>query len=374
MKSKQKCYYAIAIIVVLLTLLGCSGGKTVPESQRLDGPERVSLRSANIDLGNKLYDKALENYLSILESNSKHIEVLKKVADIHFMFAEEKPAEAILNYETAFNYYERTIAAYDEIKHLGNFPDLADMIKDAQLKRTACWARIFNIGQKEFTEGIPKSALETFYKLSEMTPDSTKIYVMLATIYQTEDEDEKAAEYFYKITEKDESDIISRKNLAAHYYNRQEYDKAINWYKEVVKIDQDDLDAYYMMGDVYIMMNEYDEALEAFEQVIAIDENSVDAIITAANICFNFDMTEKAIYYYKKAVELLPDSKDTILYLLYALNKAQNYEDMLVYGEKLHKLDSSNLEAVQFIVLAAQNLNNKEMLDKYLKILQSMQK
>lgn len=373
--SKMRVYTGLVIsLFTLMIMFGCGAGRDLPDSQRLLGDARVNMRSGNTYMNYEEFDLALERYLDVIEDYPEHIEALKKAGDIYFHYAETQPGMADEYYKTAYNYYDRAIESFEKIQQEGDFPQFMEDVQDARIKKTAAWARLFNIGQDRFAQEQPDAALEIFYNLADLTPDSTNTYIMIASIYQAQDEADEAASYFETIAEIDETDLVSRRNLAAYHFARQNYEESLTWYEEITDIVPEDPDTYYMKGIVYMNMEDKaEEALSAFEQAYELDNDFIDAAINAANLAFNLQDFDKTSKYFKIVHEAEPENQEVLLYLLYALNYQENYEDMLEYGKKLYELDNQSVEAVQFIVLAATRLDKPEIQSEYLEILNELE-
>jgi len=362
------------VLLGLVVLIGCSSGASLPDSQRLVGQARVNMRSGNTYMTYEEYDLALERYLEVLGENPEYIEALKNIGDIYFFYAETIPDQADEYYFQSFNYYDQAIESYNKIQEEGNYPQFEDIIEDAELKRRGAWARLFNIGQELYTENMIDESLQHFFDLSDLTPDSTNVFAMIATIYQTQGEDDRAADFFEHITEIDPQDTVSRNNLALYHFNNQNYEESINWYEEIIEIDPTDPEVYYNIGFVYMNTEGGDhQALEAFETAYELDNSFIDAAINAGFTAFNLMRYDKTVEYFKEVLNVTPDDQEVILYLLYALEHEGNYEEMLEYGQKLYQLDNQSVEAVQFIILAAHRLERTDIQSEYLEILNQLE-
>jgi|SRR5690554_1536063 len=373
--SLRRLYTGLMLVLFgLLVLNGCSSGASLPDSQRLVGQARVNMRSGNTYMTYEEYDLALERYLEVLDENPEYIEALKNIGDIYFFYAETTPAQADEYYFQSYHYYDQAIESYDKIQEEGNYPQFKEIIEDADLKRRGAWARLFNVGQDLFTEGMINESLEHFFDLSDLTPDSTNVFVMIATIYQTQGEDDRAADFFEHIAEIDPQDTVSRNNLALYHFNNQNYVEAISWYEELIEIDPNDPEVYYNIGFVYMNMEGGEnQALEAFETAYELDNTFLDAVINAGFTAFNLMRYDKAVEYFKEVLEVTPDDQEVTLYLLYAFEHEGNYEEMLEYAQHLYQLDNQSIEAVQFIILAAHRLERTDLQNEYLEILNQLE-
>lgn len=364
----------VLMIGLLILPAGCSTGDALPDSQRLSGLSRTSMRSANTYFVRELYDNALENYLGVIEDNPYNIEALTKAGDIYFYYAENQPARAREFYKKSYSMFDRAINAYNDIAHLGDFEAFKEMAENAKLKRTASWGRLFIAGQNLYAEERVEEALNSFYELAEMTPDSTKTYIMIATIHQRQGDFEKAKEYFYQISELDETDTASRTNIAVYYTQEQDYEKAHKWYDDLIKIEPDNPVHYFNKAEVYNLMEEYERSIAYFEKSYQIDNSFVDGLINAATIAFNTDELTKAIELYKKAIEEEPELGELYQYLLFALGRSEDFETVLEYALKWFELDETNRDAVEWVMAGAQRTGDNETLAKFSAILQELSK
>jgi tetratricopeptide (TPR) repeat protein len=370
MKLRQFNACLAALILGLIILTGCSAGGSLPESQRLAGQARVNMRSGNTYMNYEEYDLALERYLEVIADSPKHIEALKKTGDIYFYYAEQQPAQAEKYYTDAFLHYEQAIAAYEEISGKGSFPEFKEFADDAELKRRAAWARLFKVGQEKFSNQQIQEALDLFNNLSELTPDSTNVYIMIASIYQEKEEFDTAAGYFEKIAGIDKNDTVSRQNLALYHVNQQNFPEAVKWYQEAAEIEPDNPDYYYYMGLVYRDMDDKtDEAIEAFEKAFELDNQFNDAIVNAGFTAFESKRFAKAAELFKQSLVLEPEDEEILLFLLTALQQEEEYADMFEYARKWYDLNNESVEAVQFVILSAYRLGKTDVQEEFLQIL-----
>ncbi len=373
MQNKLVLPLFVLLSVTILLYTGCSAGGVLPESQRLTGESRMQMRSGDTYLRSEVYDRALEQYLYIIEDNPNNLEALKKAADIYFFLAEQEPGRAREYYSKAYDHYLRVKESYDGIEEPGVFPILDEIVEDSKLKKRACWARLFNIGQNYFAENHVEPALETFYELIEFAPDSTKTYIMIASIYQAQDDAEQANDYFLEIARMDKEDTISRSNLASFYFENQDFEQSLRWTKELIELEHELANNYFFKGVIHSNLEQYEDAISAFEKSYENDEAYIDALVTAADLSFNLEMYENAIDNYKTAIEKGHDEKDIYAFLLYSLLNLERYEEMLKYGLNWYELDKTNLDAVHFIMLAANRTNNVDIQREFAPILEELE-
>ncbi|MFA5498418.1 MAG: tetratricopeptide repeat protein [Candidatus Cloacimonadia bacterium] len=364
----------LGIVLVLLCSMQLVIAKDGSGSQKLSGDSRINMRSGNTYMNIGEYDKALERYLDVVSDKPEYIEALKLIGDIYFFYGDENPLEAVPNYTESFHYYDRATIAYEKYSNVKGVKKLEKQIDDAKLKKIATWARLFNHGQENVAKQEYDSALEEFQKLAELTPDSTKIYIMLASIHQAKDEGDTAAEYFQKITEMDESDVVSRKNLAIHYFQEQDYENALKWYERVIALEPEEGDNYFWAAVVLMSSNELEKSLTYFEKAYELDNDNLDAMQYAANVAINLKQMDKAVLYFQNMVEGDPENEELLLNLLYTMSGTEDFKGMVEYGQKLYNLNNQSVEAVQFVVLGARKIDNKELEKKFIKILEQLSK
>lgn len=365
----KKCIYRmIMALIVAFLMASCS---SLPESQRISGDARINMRSANIYWNQQDFHRALELYKQVVAEYPENIEALKRISDIYFYLGENEPQKEAEHYQSSMNYNHKILEAYESLSESTRAID--EIVVDARLKIRAAWARLFQRGQDIFGAGDFDSSLELFYDLAEATPDSTNIYIMIASIHQQKEDPDKAAEYFTRIAEIDETDTVSRRNLASYYFAQENYEQALKWFDSLSELEPEIADYYFNIGIIHNLLNNHDQAIENFIETYRLDPEFTEAAFSAAGIAYNeLNDYERSQDIYKMILDHDESNIDALMFLCYSLNMSSKYEELLEYAKLWYELDKTSEEAVQFVLVAANRLNKTDVIHKYLTILDEL--
>ena len=362
---KFKSYIFLLILITLIFGFNNLEAKR----QNLRGKARTDFRSANVYLQQEVYDKALEFYLSVLENAPDHVESMKTAADLYFMLAEEADdAKAKEIFEIANSYFKKTIETILSISDWQKYDNFETIKNDAELKMRSIWVRVFKMGQDFFSESEFDHAERIFTDLLQLAPDSTQTYQMLAAIADKKGDVDKAVEYSLKILEVDPSNTQILINLAIEYEHKQDWENAKLYYNKFIVAEPNNTAGYLSMAYVNLQLENFEEALNNYESAITIEPNNVDIVANAASVAQRLDNDEKAVMYLKKLVEI-EKSAENVSFLCYSLAKVQDWAELLKYSKIWHELSPQTKEAVQFIVISANQLNDTQTSKKYQEIL-----
>jgi tetratricopeptide (TPR) repeat protein len=235
-----------------------------------------------------------------------------------------------------------------------------------------------NSGKIKIQSEEYNEAIEIFSNIAEIVPDSTITYRLIALCYEKLDDMENSRNFFIKTAELDSTDMYAKQQVAILYFNEENYIEAGNWYMEAAKNDPENPDNYYNAGIAFNNGKKDSLAYDAFKKALEFDLENLNTLVTLSNIALSLKDNDASTIYLQKAVDL--DAADgtidnpiyvtTLCYKFYGLKK---YEELIKYAEMWHELESNSKEAVQMLYNASKELNNKELMDKYNKMYQSMQ-
>ncbi len=359
-------------IIAILSLICLFFSINLSAKEKLSGEAKRNLRSGNIYYDQSNFEKALGFYDKVLEEFPNHIESLKRSADINMHLIEKNQSKTVELYSKCFDIYKKTVALImalpdEERKDM----DMQTILEDSQKKVKSCWAKIFIYGQNLSKDGAVKEAIEVFTALDKLAPDSLKTITMIAILYQENNEEDKAIEMFKEIHKKNPTDYQITTKLANYYYEKPDYPLALQYYQELNKMNALDPMPISFMGYTYLKMEKNNEALEAFKQAILLDGKNTDLLSNAANLATNLGKNAEAVVYLKQLVEA-EDTVDNLTIISYNLFKMKNYKETMLYAERWYEKDNSSKEAVQLIVMAAQQLKDKAKETKYNNTLKGM--
>ncbi len=354
----------LKILVIIFSLFT---SLLLGSSQNLTAKGKSNLRSANMYLGQNIYQKALPLFELVLEENPHHIVALENIAGIYY--------DVKKDYPNAQKYYVKIIDEINDIfaeyeglkktdeKAAGKFykknikkEKLEDKLDQVIKLNGSCWTKMFISAQELFDNEEIDKAIIQFEALYEIAPDSSKTLKMLAYAYNKKEDNEKSLEYMIRAAELDINDDIARTQIANTFYEKEEYEKAIEWYKKAAEINPKNIDNHFNMALAYSKLKNNEGAYEAFKKVVEIDPDNLDAVLNISDYAAKAGNIEESLSYLKKAVKLDPENTETISFLSYKLAQEKRYEELLKYAEMWLKLDPASTDAQQLINLAKQKI------------------
>jgi len=395
--NKIKCFYirnggemkTLKKMLVIIGIISIFGTSLLAVSQELSAQGKKNLRSANMHLGGKRYEKALPLYEEVLTENPDQIDALNNLAAIYYDNDKDYP-KARGYFIRLINAINSVFAEYEELKltnekaaakyfktHIKK-PKLEKKLEDSEKFRDACIVQMVNSGKLKIKSEEFEEAIKIFSGITEIVPDSTVSYRLIAFCYEKLEDTENARKYFIKTSELDPEDTFVKSQIAAIYFEQENYIESGNWYLETAKYDAENPDNYYNAGLAYMKADNDSLSYDAFKKALEFDPENDNILVTLSNIAFTLKDNQASTMYLQKAVDVdvadetvdNPMYVTTLCYKLYGLKK---YEDLITYAEIWYGLDNSSAEAVQMLYNASKEINNKELMDKYNKIYQDMQ-
>ncbi len=366
---------SLLIILTLLVLLSTG----LQAKQKLSSEGTRALRDAKMKLQQKNFDKALEFYKNVLETDPECIEALIKIGQINYNLGSERTRNKISYYVESYKHYQLAVKAYDKLiaegtpeKKLKSEKNDIDTLKNKEIDYPI--QKILVIGQTAATEEEDyDAALEAYDIAYELNPDDVKPLQLKLAVYSSTKNDSMIINTLELITEKKPDDVNSLSNLAALYYNADNVEKSIDTYNKILVANPKDIDTMFNIAIAYSSQKNYEKALEYTEKVIELEPSNVDALDNAFEFAKALSNADKALKYGKKAADLNPNA-ERFEYLCYALSQAKKYDDLLVYAKKFHETAPEKKVAVQLVLLAAQQLDDKDTVAEYTKKMKTFEK
>ncbi len=357
---------SIIVLAVILLTTACAGPR-----QKLSPKANVALRTANMNYSQKIIEDAEKNYLIVLEDCPEHAEALNRMGRISYARAEQIPGTALENYTKAFDYVSKSIETYNSFDP---FTD-ADRreVKELTDLRTSSWTRIFQIAEKERTDGNTKQAVEIYQKLLKMDPQRDEPLRMMYEVYSDDpSKSELAEQTLMEIYAKNPDDVGVLKNLGAFYYNEKEdYAKALEFYERVKVKEPTDVNTLQLIATCQFELEMYEEALSSLQMVLNIEPQNTDALFDAKVIAHKIKNFDLALEYMRKLLAIHEGEEELreITYLLAEMNRP---EEMITMAEKWYELNPTSKDAVLMIINAAKATKNKTLETKYSNIYKEM--
>jgi len=375
---QSKLVAIFAAIVITLSLFA------IEDTQDLGPRGAKNLRSANMYLSQKIYDKAEPLYKEVIEENPLNVEAIENLGGIYYQIKKD--------YVKANKYYSAALAAVDSIyakyekmqqedkgdakkfykKNIKKY-DLEEKKETLAKLKNNCWLYIYKQALNYYKQQDYDTAINKYKALYNETPDSANVVQMIANSYLQTEDNEKALKWLVKAAELKGTDAALASQIANLYFNQQNFEEAAQWYKKAATDDPENPNHYYNMAICYTNEQKEEKAYEAYMKVIEIEPDNLDAILMANNLAIRLDKSDAYIELLKKAAELAPKNIDVLSILSYKLYQKEDYEGVLTYAKKWYDADNSAQEAVQLLYQSARKTNKSELIEKYEQLYRSFE-
>ena len=160
---------------------------------------------------------------------------------------------------------------------------------------------------------------------------------------------------------------------AEEFSDEENFEEAISYYEKVLAIDSEDIDALNGIAFSFSSIGKHVEAISYYEKVLAIDSEDIDALIGIASSLENLESDEEAISFYNQALEIEVEqesfdelSDEDLESLEEFLEEAEeffdeeNYEEAIIYYDKVLEIEPTNPDALFSKSLALEKLGQLE--------------
>lgn len=371
------------ITAVALMFLILSVSALFANSQDVSGMAKTNLRSANMYMGQKNYEKAQPKYEAVLAEYPKNLEALQNLGGIFY--------EVHNDYKQSYELYSQAIIVIDELmaeyealkvedakaakKYYKKYikKQKLDQARENMIKlKASCWVKLYNIALNTYKEDKTQEALDLFIDLDALAPDSVKTIAMIATSYSKLGDTTNELKYLEIAFAKDTTDVKMATRIAGTYFEQKNYETAITWFEKAMVLDESDINTAFNLALAYSRVDNNEKAYEYFLKVKDLEPNNADNYKNASVYADKLGKTDEALNLLKQALEIDPEDTANLQYLCVNLMRLERYEEVVTYAEKWYNADNSSKAAVQLLVAAAVKLDNTTLRDKYTTILQGM--
>ena len=361
MKITKILFVAGLISLIFATSLAAA-------SQELSAAGGKNLRSGNMHLSGKRFEKALPLYESVLEENPHNIEAMQNVAAIYY--------DNKMQYAVAYDYYTLIIAEIEDLfaeyetkkqtdeKAASKFykkqikkPKYNKVIDDMKKLKQSCWIKLFNKGQEFYKAEAYEEALAEYETLKVMAPDSIKTHKMIAMIYTKKGDTEKAIDAYKNISNQNPADMAPIQQVAALLYGQEKFAEAADWYIKAIELDPSNIDDYYNAAICYSKAENNVDAFTYYAKTVEIDPTHFDAIINASNSALANEDVDNQLLYLGKASEIDPGNLGIIQKVCYGYVGQQKYKEALPFAEKLKLLLPDNADIDNLLTYIKSQVN-----------------
>ncbi len=278
------------------------------------------------------FEQAAEEYKKVLEETPNDINTQKKIADLYARAG--KIREAVNSYQVVAKhhgergFHAKAIATYKIItkidpKNNSAYRQLADLYNKEGLPNEAREALIL-VAQNFSEKGELQDAKEAYERILEMQPESIKVRIKLAEIYEkTKDTakattefleigkalieknlDKEAQSVFEKAIKLDSTNLEAANNLADIYTRAGNNQGAINLYVRIINEQPENLDALKALGRTYYNINNIQKAYETIQRVLGMTPDEPELLELMAKISIQRDNVEDAHMFITRFIDL----------------------------------------------------------------------
>ncbi len=368
MKRINSLFFKLFIMIVVILLIAVS---LFAESQKLSADGKKNLRSANMYLGQKIYDKALPLYEEVLIENPHHIVSLENIAEIYYDIIQDY-FEANSFYSNAITEINSIFAEYQEIlktdenaakkfykKHIKK-EKLEDKLEQITKFKASCWIILFKKAQNKFSIVNDFNSLnpDTFDMTdinSVKTLNSLLIKINADTINTTDlanntisvDEigvhfdnllDESLIE-FLALSEIAPDSTKTIKMLAYAYNEKGDTEKTLEYMIKNTELEPEDDMVRTQIANTYFNMEDFEKAIDWYKKASEINPLNFDNFYNLAITYSRLDNPEQAYESYKKALEIEPDNIDAILSAYGYAARLNLIDEAISYLKRAHEFE-----------------------------------
>lgn len=277
-------------------------------------------------------DKAIKEYLLLLEDAPDDIKVCQRLGDLYARKGDKKNArehyEKVAVCFTDQGLYLKAIAVYKQILRLdpGN-PDLCMQLAGLYHRQGLpgeAMAHYRAVAARYEKEGKVQEALEIIRKMADLDPSNVMIRIKLAESFFKEGAKEKASEEIVKIGEElkrrgkiedivklfekflaaDRSNRVVLRELGGAYLEMGEDKKALENLKEALKTDPDDVNVLGTIVALYKKTGEKEKARSSLQHILRVDPTSIEARRDIAGFYLEEGESQKALSEYEMIIDL----------------------------------------------------------------------
>lgn len=271
------------------------------------------------------------------------------------LFAAGEYKEAIASYEgllvqnhfefAGTSIYGRLGNAYGAI---GEWSEAEEYLKEAvEMKETG--DHLFQLGYIYFQQGEFERANELFFKIKELDPSYTSVYVFLAKGYLELHDEKKALETVKEGLRYDTQNASLYSMGAEASIELGEEETAEHYYKEAVLIEPDNLSLFLHLSNLLLSQERYEEAQALIEEKLTSGEEDPQLFWNSAIANNELEEFEKAREHYDKAYPYLKDNESFMKEYMLFLREDGDRNGFIRVAKEYLILNPTDAEVIELI-------------------------
>ena len=187
---------------------------------------------------------------------------------------------------------------------------------------------------------------------------SYEVNFLFATVFAQLNQQDSAEIYFYKVINISADSTAPFVGLAESYEKRNLNTMAIQQYEKAINLDSTNVNIHYKIAKLYRSQRDYKSAANSYLQVVKRDTMNTEALTELADIYSRAKQPANAARLYKRLSTLKPDDQTIKISLLNALVSAKSTNEAIPVAEEIVAKDSNNIEVQRILANAYYDSKN----------------
>jgi tetratricopeptide (TPR) repeat protein len=252
------------------------------------------------------YEAAAKELERIIEENPADIGTSNEIGDLYARSGRIKDAvknfQSVAHHYSKEGFYAKAIAAYKKITKIDPRNNsvyfmLADLYIKEELRNDARESLII-AAQNYMDVGEKDRAKEAYEKILNLQPESIKVRIKLAEIYEKERSFEKAVSEYLLIGK-----ALIEKNLDK---------EAQSVFEKILKIQSNNIEAANHLVDVYTRTGNNQQAVGIYNTLLKADPDNIDVLKAYGKTLYNINEIRKAGEIVRRLLDKLPDDVEAL--------------------------------------------------------------
>lgn len=267
--------------------------------------EKVKKKAQDLVAKGK-FAAAAEELEKIVEENPSDIGTMNEIGDLWARSGNIKEAvkcfKSVAQHYAKEGFYAKAIAAYKKItkidpKNNAVYSSLADLYIKEELSNEARECLMLS-AQNYMDIGDKDRAKEAYEKILKIQPESIKVRIKLAEIYEKDKSFDKAVNEYLFIGK-----ALLEKNLEK---------EAQSVFEKVHKIQPNNIDAVNNLVEIYTRTGNNQPALALYNSMLKSDPDNIDVLKAYGKTLYNINEVKKASDVFHKLLDKIPDDIDAL--------------------------------------------------------------
>jgi tetratricopeptide (TPR) repeat protein len=306
----------------------------------------MQIKTGNIYLENKLFDKAEKVFTEFYNENSDDERAYLGMAKLYLTKLDT--ATAIEWYKKGLNQNFSFETCLEELSGLyekqKNWDDAIILLKQIIAKDVSKVENYLRLGEIYYDKGDTAQSVDEFSRVIERFPDDFRAYFSLGSLYYQRNLADSAEQYLRKSIEINKEFPRGWIMLGFLLLRNQKLEEAENNFRQAIELFPDNPDINFLLGSVLNQRHKSDEALPYLEKCAELKSpNAIDAISTMAMIYDEKKNYNKSDSLYQVALQARPDDALLMNNFSYSLSvRGIKLEEAIQLAQKAVAADSTN--------------------------------